>query len=133
MWLITRESGHIEYYAKESQVESWTKIDLKSLLRAPYHTSDLTRRGRGWMFHSKLEEEVKNNFPTMKTAELEIRRNLGVCDPFTKRTVKSAIWPPTYKKKIIPISCKFAKGILKNFKFWAYDPKMAEAAIVTEE
>ncbi|MFS7919541.1 hypothetical protein Hanom_Chr03g00213851 [Helianthus anomalus] len=91
------------------------------------------KRGRGRMFYSKLEKEVKNNFPTMKTVESEIRRNPSVRDPFTKRTVKSVIWPPTDKEKIIPISRKFAKGILKNFNFWAYDPKMAEAAIVTEE
>ncbi|MFS7903623.1 hypothetical protein Hanom_Chr01g00026221 [Helianthus anomalus] len=69
MWLITRESGHREYYAKESQFQSWTNIDLKSLLRAPYQDSDLSQRGRGWMFHSKLEKEVKKKFPTMKTTE----------------------------------------------------------------
>ncbi|MFS7985016.1 hypothetical protein Hanom_Chr11g00993381 [Helianthus anomalus] len=40
MWLVIRESGHKEYYSKESQFESWTKIDLKNLLRAPYHDSD---------------------------------------------------------------------------------------------
>ncbi|KAM0016276.1 hypothetical protein Hdeb2414_s0030g00708911 [Helianthus debilis subsp. tardiflorus] len=28
LWLITRESGHMEYYTKELQFESWTKIDL---------------------------------------------------------------------------------------------------------
>ncbi|KAF5773902.1 hypothetical protein HanRHA438_Chr13g0604711 [Helianthus annuus] len=51
MWLITRECGHREYYAKESQFESWTKIDLKSLLRAPYHDQEPNQRGRGWAFH----------------------------------------------------------------------------------
>ncbi|KAJ0746406.1 hypothetical protein HanOQP8_Chr05g0177241 [Helianthus annuus] len=35
MWLVIRESGHREYYSKESPFESWTKIDLKNLLRAP--------------------------------------------------------------------------------------------------
>ncbi|MFS8022627.1 hypothetical protein Hanom_Chr16g01441761 [Helianthus anomalus] len=35
MWLVIRESGHKEYYYKESQFESWTKIVLKNLLRAP--------------------------------------------------------------------------------------------------
>ncbi|MFS7936540.1 hypothetical protein Hanom_Chr05g00416771 [Helianthus anomalus] len=133
MWLITRESGHREYYAKESQFESWTKIDLKSFLCAPYHDPEPNQRGRGWAFHSRLEKEVKNNFATMKTAESEIRRNPCVHDPFTKRTVKSVIWPPTNKEKIIPISRKFEKGILNNFKFWAYDPKMTEAVIVTQE
>ncbi|MFS7954096.1 hypothetical protein Hanom_Chr07g00626301 [Helianthus anomalus] len=54
-----------------------------------------------------LEREVKSNFATMKTAESEIRRNLGVCDPFTKRTIKSIIWPPTDKEKIIPLARKF--------------------------
>ncbi|MFS8002968.1 hypothetical protein Hanom_Chr13g01208341 [Helianthus anomalus] len=41
MWLVTRKSCHREYYGKENQFESWTKIDLKSLLRAPYYDPDL--------------------------------------------------------------------------------------------
>ncbi|MFS8002967.1 hypothetical protein Hanom_Chr13g01208331 [Helianthus anomalus] len=53
--------------------------------------------------------------------------------PHTKRTIRSVIWPATDKGKIIPIAKKFEKGILKNFKFWAYDPKMVEAFIVIEE
>ncbi|MFS7998863.1 hypothetical protein Hanom_Chr12g01159031 [Helianthus anomalus] len=69
----------------------------------------------------------------MKTAESTIRRNPGVRDPHTKRTVKCVIWPPTDKEKIIPITCKFTERILKNFHFWAYDPKMAKAVIVTQE
>ncbi|KAJ0726310.1 hypothetical protein HanPI659440_Chr12g0468831 [Helianthus annuus] len=131
MWLITRESGHMEYYAKESQFETWTKIDLQSLLRTPYHDSDPNQRGRGWAFHAKLEKEVKNNFQNMKVAESYLRKSHGVRDPHTKRTIKTVIWPPTEKEKIIPIARKFAKGILKTFQFWAYDPKMAEAVIVT--
>ncbi|KAM0063148.1 hypothetical protein Hdeb2414_s0003g00087671 [Helianthus debilis subsp. tardiflorus] len=133
MWLITRKSGHREYYAKEAQFESWTKIDLKSLLRALNYDPEPNQRGRGWAFHARLEKEVKSNFATMKTAESEIRRNPGVRDPFTKRTIKSVIWPLTDKEKIIPLACKFEKEILKNLKFWAYDPKMAEAVIVTKE
>ncbi|MFS7948119.1 hypothetical protein Hanom_Chr06g00556211 [Helianthus anomalus] len=46
MWLITRKSGHREYYGKESQFESWTQIDLKSPLRAPLFDPDLSKRGR---------------------------------------------------------------------------------------
>ncbi|KAJ0813540.1 hypothetical protein HanPSC8_Chr17g0774591 [Helianthus annuus] len=133
MWLVMRKSGHREYYAKQSQFESWMKIDLKSLLHAPFYDPDLNRRGRGWEFHSRLEIEVRTNFSTMKTTEPTIRRNLGVRDPHTKRTIKSVIWPVTDKEKIIPIVKKFEKGILKSFKFWAYDPKMAEAAIDIEE
>ncbi|MFS7955715.1 hypothetical protein Hanom_Chr07g00645891 [Helianthus anomalus] len=133
MWLITRKSGHREYYGKESHFESWTKIDLKSLLSAPYYDPDLNHRGRGWAFHSRLEREVKTYFATMKTTEPTVRRNPGVRDPHTKRTVKSIIWPTTDKEKIIPLAKKFERGILKNFKFWAYDPKMAEAVIVTKE
>ncbi|MFS7928256.1 hypothetical protein Hanom_Chr04g00318661 [Helianthus anomalus] len=116
MWLITRKSGHREYYAKESQLESWTKTDLKSLLCAPYYDPELNQRGRGWAFHSRLEREVKTNFATMKTAEPTVKRNPGVRGPHTKRTIKS-----------------FERGILKNFKFWAYDPKIAEVVIVPED
>ncbi|KAF5783129.1 hypothetical protein HanXRQr2_Chr11g0504321 [Helianthus annuus] len=133
MWLITRKSGHREYYGKESQFESWTKSDLKSLLRAPYYDPVLNKRGPGWAFHSRLEKEVRTNFATMKTAEPIVRRNPGVRDSYTRRTVKSIIWPPTNKEKVIPLTKKFEKGILRNFRFWAYDPTLAEAVIVTEE
>ncbi|MFS7968769.1 hypothetical protein Hanom_Chr09g00801401 [Helianthus anomalus] len=51
----------------------------------------------------------------MKTAEPTVKRN------------------PEFLEFIIPLAKKFERGILKNFKFWAYDPKMAEAVIVTEE
>ncbi|MFS7948118.1 hypothetical protein Hanom_Chr06g00556201 [Helianthus anomalus] len=50
----------------------------------------------------------------MKNVEPTVRRNPGGHDPHTKRTIKSVIWPPTYKEKIIPISKKFEKGILKT-------------------
>ncbi|MFS7954477.1 hypothetical protein Hanom_Chr07g00630961 [Helianthus anomalus] len=133
MWLITRKSRHMEYYGKESKFESWTHIDLKTLLRVPYFDPDLRKKGRGWAFHSCLEKEVRTNFDTMKTAEPTVRRNPGVHYSFTKRTLKSIIWPPTDKEKIIPLTRKFEKGILRNFKFWAYNPCLAEAVIVTEE
>ncbi|KAM0043277.1 hypothetical protein Hdeb2414_s0010g00339371 [Helianthus debilis subsp. tardiflorus] len=133
MCLVTRKSGPREYYGKESQFESWTKIDLKSLLCAPYYNPDLNQRGRDWAFHSRLEREVKKNFATMKTTDPTVVRNPGVRDPHTKHTIRSVIWPATDKEKIIPIAKKFEKGILKNFKFRAYDPKMVEAVIVTKE
>ncbi|MFS8023724.1 hypothetical protein Hanom_Chr16g01454821 [Helianthus anomalus] len=131
MWLVTRKSGHREYYAKESQFESWTQIDLKSLLCAPYFDPDLSKKGRGWAFHSRLEREVRTKFATMKTAEPTVRRNPGVRDSFTRRTSKSVIWPPTAKEKIISLTRKYKKGILRNFRFWAYDACLAEAVIVT--
>ncbi|KAF5813465.1 hypothetical protein HanXRQr2_Chr03g0098721 [Helianthus annuus] len=117
IWLVTQKSGHREYYAKESQFESWTKIDLKSLLRAPYYDPELNQRGRSWAFHSRLEREVKTNFATMKTAEATVKRNPGVRDPHTKHTIRSVIWPANDKENIIPLAKKFEKGILKNFKF----------------
>ncbi|MFS8024485.1 hypothetical protein Hanom_Chr16g01463831 [Helianthus anomalus] len=117
MWLITRKSGHREYYGKESQFESLTQIDLKTLLRAAYYDPDLSKKGRGWAFHSRLEKEVRTNIATMKTAEPIVRRNPGVRDSFTRRTVKSIIWHPTDKKKIIPLIRKFEKGILRKFNY----------------
>ncbi|KAF5786292.1 hypothetical protein HanXRQr2_Chr10g0439101 [Helianthus annuus] len=57
MWLITRKSGHREYYAKESQFESWTKSDLKSLLRAPYYDPDLNKRGQAGHFTHDLRRK----------------------------------------------------------------------------
>ncbi|MFS7930177.1 hypothetical protein Hanom_Chr04g00341051 [Helianthus anomalus] len=88
MWLVIRESGHQEYYSKVSQFESWMMIDLKNSLRAPYHDSDPNQHGRGWAFLSKLEREVKNDFPNMKCAQSSVKKNRGVRDPYTGRTVK---------------------------------------------
>ncbi|MFS8021073.1 hypothetical protein Hanom_Chr16g01423151 [Helianthus anomalus] len=87
--LVIRESGHREYYANESQFESWTKIDLQNLLHAPYHDLDPNQRGRGWAFRLKLEKEVKNNFQNMKVVESYLKKNRGVRDPHTKRTIKT--------------------------------------------
>ncbi|MFS7968813.1 hypothetical protein Hanom_Chr09g00801921 [Helianthus anomalus] len=103
---VANWSGHQEYYAKESQFESWTKIDLKSLLRVPYHDLEPNQRGRDWAFHSRLEKEVKSNFAMMKTTLPTVKRNPGVRDPHTKRTVMSVIWLATDEKKIILINKK---------------------------
>ncbi|MFS7937185.1 hypothetical protein Hanom_Chr05g00424671 [Helianthus anomalus] len=69
----------------------------------------------------------------MKVAKSYLKKSHGVRDPHTKRTIKTVIWSPTDKEKVIPVAPKFDKVVLKNIKFWAYDPKMAEAVIVTEE
>ncbi|MFS7899582.1 hypothetical protein Hanom_Chr00s066794g01787381 [Helianthus anomalus] len=69
----------------------------------------------------------------MKTAESEIRRNPGVCDPFTKRTVKIRSGLQLTRRRSFPSLASLKKGILRNLRFWAYDPKMAEAVIVSEE
>ncbi|MFS7997267.1 hypothetical protein Hanom_Chr12g01139661 [Helianthus anomalus] len=78
MWLVIRENGRREYYSKESQFERWMMMDLKNLLRAPYHDSDPNQRGRGWAFLSKLEREVKNYFPSMKYAQSFGKKNRGI-------------------------------------------------------
>ncbi|KAJ0597847.1 putative EF-Hand 1, calcium-binding protein [Helianthus annuus] len=119
MWLVIRESGHREYHSKESQFESWKKIDLKNLLPAPYHDSDPNQHGRDWVFHSKLKREVKNDFPNMKYAKSFVKKNRGFRDPYTHRTIKTVIWPLIDKEKVIPAAPKFPKGVLKNFKFLA--------------
>ncbi|MFS8021348.1 hypothetical protein Hanom_Chr16g01426361 [Helianthus anomalus] len=69
----------------------------------------------------------------MKYAQSYLQKNRGVYDRHTGKTVKSVIWPPTEKEKIIPTTPKFPKGVLKNFKFWVYGPKMGEDVIVIEE
>ncbi|KAJ0681409.1 hypothetical protein HanPI659440_Chr16g0635591 [Helianthus annuus] len=126
IWLVIRESGHREYYSKESQFESWMKIDLKNLLRDPYHDSDPNQRGTGWAFLSKLEREVKNDFPNMKHIMSSVKKSHGVRDTYTGRTMKTLIRSPNEKEKIITAAPKFLKGELKNLKFWECDPKIGE-------
>ncbi|MFS8024360.1 hypothetical protein Hanom_Chr16g01462321 [Helianthus anomalus] len=69
----------------------------------------------------------------MKVVESYLKKSCGVCYPHTKRTTRTVTWPLSDKEKIIPVARKFAKGILKTFQFWAYNPKMAEAVIVPKE
>ncbi|MFS7974516.1 hypothetical protein Hanom_Chr09g00869711 [Helianthus anomalus] len=80
-----------DVFLAKSQFELGTKIDLQNLLRAPYHDSDPNQRGRGWAFHSKLEKEVKNDFPNMKFVESYLKKNHGVRDPRTKRMINTVI------------------------------------------
>ncbi|MFS7921681.1 hypothetical protein Hanom_Chr03g00239811 [Helianthus anomalus] len=102
-------SSHYDEMGNKSEVACWRFEPEKQmcLLRAPYYDPDLSKRGRGLSFHSRLEKEVRTNFATMNTAEPIVRRNPGVRDSFTRR--------------------------IRKFKFWAYDPVLAEAVVVTEE
>ncbi|MFS7993073.1 hypothetical protein Hanom_Chr12g01089801 [Helianthus anomalus] len=54
----------------------------------------------------------------MKYTQSYLNKNRGVYDRHTGKTVKSVVSPPS---------------VLKNFKFWAYDPKMGEGITDAEE
>ncbi|MFS8008871.1 hypothetical protein Hanom_Chr14g01277991 [Helianthus anomalus] len=136
-YVIELGSSHYDKVGNKYGITSWRYDHHKkmwlNLLQAPYHDSDSNQRGRGWAFLSKLDREIKNDFPNMKYVESSVKKNRGVRDPYAGRTIKTMIWPPTDKEKIIPTAPKFPNGVLKNFKFWAYDPKMGEAVVVTKE
>ncbi|MFS7918582.1 hypothetical protein Hanom_Chr03g00202861 [Helianthus anomalus] len=53
----------------------------------------------------------------MEYVDSYLKKNCAVYDKHMGRNVKTVIWPPTEKEKIVPAALKFPKGVLKNFKF----------------
>ena len=69
----------------------------------------------------------------MQYAQSFLKKARGVRSATTRKIFKNVMWPPTTKEKTIPLPKPHPKGCLQKFNFWAYDPQMAEAIIVTED
>ncbi|KAF5768319.1 hypothetical protein HanRHA438_Chr14g0645681 [Helianthus annuus] len=119
-WWIKRKVGPVEWYKNPAQFQSFTKVDLINLSKSPY--VDNLPGGRGYLFFERLQREVARDFPSMHTAESIVTPAAkGVRDPYTNKRMKIVSWPPTDKKKTIPLVRKITKGALKTMQFWAYD------------
>ncbi|MFS7953873.1 hypothetical protein Hanom_Chr07g00623671 [Helianthus anomalus] len=130
-WWIRRKVGPVEWYKHPGQFQSFTKVDLTNLSKAPY--VDDKPGGPGYMFFERLKREVLNNFPSMRTAESFVKSARGVRDPYTNKRMKIVHWPVTDKEKIIPLVKKIPKGALKTLHFWAYDERLGQAVIVCDD
>ncbi|KAJ0810265.1 hypothetical protein HanPI659440_Chr01g0025111 [Helianthus annuus] len=129
-WWIKRKVGPVEWYKHAGQFQSFTKVDLTELSKAPY--VDDKPGGPGHMFFERLKREVLHNFPSMCTAESFVKPIKGVRDPFTKKRMKIVHWPVTDKEKTIPLVKKVPIGALKSLHFWAYDERLGQAVFVCD-
>ncbi|KAF5815686.1 hypothetical protein HanXRQr2_Chr03g0125821 [Helianthus annuus] len=129
-WWIKRKVGPVEWYKHPGQFQSFTKVDLTELSKAPY--VDDNPGGPGYVFFERLKREVLHNFPSMRTAECFVKPAKGIRDPFTKKRMKIVLWPVTDKEKMIPLVKKIPKGALKSLHFWAYDKRLGQAVFVCD-
>ncbi|KAL7597552.1 hypothetical protein Lser_V15G22580 [Lactuca serriola] len=105
LWVVKRNSGISECYKSTHDFNSWTKTDLAELSRVPFHNSSQDPSASN--FKRFLDRQVKENFPSMKTAKALYRKDKDVIDPETDKPVKIILWPATKKQKEIPIPQHF--------------------------
>ena len=129
LWIVKRNSGKIEYYDKKVAFTSWTKVDLSELSNAPFYNP--TKDNAAWNFKRFLENQVKQGFPNMSTAESVLKKDRGRRDPQTGKRLKKVVWPATAKVKLIPMPAPIADGALSEFEFWYFDGVTAVAVVRT--
>ncbi|CAI9289168.1 unnamed protein product [Lactuca saligna] len=127
LWVVKRKSGASECYKSTDDFNSWTKIDLAELSRAPFHNPSEDPSATN--FKRFLDRQVKENFPSIKTAKALYRKDKDVLDPESGKPMKIILWPAIKKQKEIPIPQHFHEGYLDDMEFWAYDDKTGTAAI----
>ncbi|MFS7980351.1 hypothetical protein Hanom_Chr10g00938411 [Helianthus anomalus] len=115
-WWIKRKVGPVEWYKHPGQFQSFTKVDLTNLSKAPY--VDDKPGGPGYVFFERLKREVLHNFPSMRTTESFVKPAKGIRDPYKNKRMKIVHWPVTDKEKMIPL---------------AYDERLGQAVIVCDD
>ncbi|KAL7604500.1 hypothetical protein Lser_V15G16719 [Lactuca serriola] len=127
MWVVQQNSIASEFYKSTHDFNSWTKTDLAELSRALFHNHSDNPIASN--FKRFLNRQVRENFPSMKTARALYRKDKDVLDPESGEPMKIILCPATKKQKEIPIPQHFHEGYLDNMEFWAYDDETATAAI----
>ncbi|CAI9288719.1 unnamed protein product [Lactuca saligna] len=127
LWVVKQKSGASECYKSTHDFNSWTKTNLAELSRAPFHNPSEDPNASN--FKRFLDRQVKENFPSMKTAKALYKKDKDVLDPETGEPMKIILWPATKKQKEIPIPQHFHEGYLNDMEFWAYDDETATATI----
>ena len=129
LWFVRRKNGELEYYENWKAFQSWTVVDLRELSEAPFHAFGADTQ-RGYNLYNALLREAATNFKDMVTAASGVRTHKDVIDPSTGKPLKTVVWPPTQKAKVIPLPADLHDGSLSDFKYWCYDPVQSEAIIV---
>ncbi|CAI9296870.1 unnamed protein product [Lactuca saligna] len=127
MWVIKRNSDVPEYYKSVHDFNSWTKVDLAELSRAPFHNP--LEDPNTTNFKRFLDRQVKENFLKMKTVKSLYRKDKDNIDPKSGQPMKIILWPTTKQLKEIPIPQHFHEGYLDNMGFWVVDDESTTAAI----
>ncbi|CAI9276901.1 unnamed protein product [Lactuca saligna] len=127
MWVVKRNLGISEYYKSTHDFNSWTKVDLAELSRAPFYNPSEDPGATN--FKRFLDRQVRENFPKMKTARALYRKDQDILDPESGKPMRIILWPTTKQQKEIPIPHHFREGYLNNMELWAYDDETATAVI----
>ncbi|CAI9264321.1 unnamed protein product [Lactuca saligna] len=93
MWVVKRNSGNYEYYKSTHDFNSWTKVDLVELSRAPFHNP--SEDPSATKFKRFLDRQVKENFPKMKTARALYRKDKEILDLESSEPMQIILWPVT--------------------------------------
>ncbi|CAI9272459.1 unnamed protein product [Lactuca saligna] len=100
MWFVKRNSGILEYYQSIHDFNSWTKVDIIELSRAPFHNPSQDPSASN--FKLFLDKQVRENFSKMKTAKALYRKDKDVIDPESGEPMKIILWPAT-KQCLLPM------------------------------
>ncbi|MFS7935281.1 hypothetical protein Hanom_Chr05g00401631 [Helianthus anomalus] len=69
----------------------------------------------------------------MKTKESILKPAPSVSDPRTHMRMKTVVWPPTDKEKIISLVKKIQEGGLNNLHLWVYDESVGQVLMVCDD
>lgn len=124
---MKRKSDNIEYYQDTHDFESWTRVDLTELSRAPF--ANPSNDPKATHFQLFLEDQVKKGFTIMKTAESFIKQYPDVIDQSTNLPFKNVMWPATKQMSQVPVLQNFQDRSLEKMLNWVYDEKTATTVI----
>ena len=119
LWVVKRNSGNPEYYKNIHDLNSWKKVDLSELSRAPFHNP--SQNASASNFRQFLDKHVKEKFPSMKTTKALVRKDKDIINPETNQPMKIMLWPATNQVREIPIPQHFINDILN---VWNFGPMM---------
>ena len=90
MWVVKRNFRIPKYYQSIHDFNSWTKVDLAELSRAPFHNP--LQDPSASNFKRFLDRQVRENFSKMKTAKALYRKDKAVIDPESGEPMKIILW-----------------------------------------
>ena len=127
MFMVRRKSGNKELYKDAHDFNSFTKVDLIELSKAPF--SNPSKNSKASQFKSFLEDQVAKGFPSMKTAESFVAVHKHVLDKETSEPIRPVMWPATAQVKHIPVPQNCPDGSLHSMLYWVYD-ETSDAAVI---
>ena len=84
--MVRRKSRNKELYKDAHDFNSFTKVDLIELSKAPF--SNPSKNSKASQFKSFLEDQVAKGFPSMKIAESFVAVHKHVLDKETSEPIR---------------------------------------------